>query len=96
MDSRLAWVSGVSGEKGKDGSEKGRESKISSPLAPEEGLIFRLSPGRLTEVHALVSKMGEDILYAREIFPKRQFYFSSSQKVPFIMQRITYCLSVCY
>ena len=35
----LAWVSGVSGEKGKDGSEKGREplppppSKISSPLA---------------------------------------------------------------
>ena len=38
----LAWVSGVSGEKGKDGSEKGREtfppapppSKISSPLAP--------------------------------------------------------------
>ena len=45
----LAWVSGVSGEKRKDGSEKGRElkernflfsplppppSKISSPLAP--------------------------------------------------------------
>ena len=26
----LAWVSGVSGEKGKDGSEK----KISSPLSP--------------------------------------------------------------
>ena len=32
----------------------------------------------------------------REIFPIRQFYFSSSQKVPFIMRRITYCLSVCY
>ena len=41
------------GEKGKDGSEKGRElfsplplppppSKISSPLAPQEGLILRL------------------------------------------------------
>ena len=46
----VAWVSGVSGEKGKDGSEKGRElkernflslfplppppSKISYPLAP--------------------------------------------------------------
>ena len=29
----LAWVSGVSGEKGKDGSEKGRE-KISSPISP--------------------------------------------------------------
>ena len=46
----IAWVSDVSGEKGKDGSEKGRElkernflsllplppppSKVSSPLAP--------------------------------------------------------------
>ena len=30
---RVAWVSGVSGEKGKDGSEKGREVKEQS-LAP--------------------------------------------------------------
>ena len=36
---KAPWVSGVSGGKGKDGSEKGRElppppSKIVSPLAP--------------------------------------------------------------
>ena len=43
----VASVSGVSGEKGKDGSEKSKwnldgseKCKISSPLAPKEGLIL--------------------------------------------------------
>lgn len=45
-ESLLAWVWGVSGEKGEEGSEKGETAfspKIASPLSPKEGLMLWLN-----------------------------------------------------